>query len=46
MEGIGVRDGGGGVRTPQFGQIGLPETHFGWGNKGDVYRVLVYDRQK
>ena len=24
----------------------LPEIRFGWGNKGDVHRVVLYDRQK
>ena len=27
--------------TPE--SIHLPEIHFGWGNKGDVQRVLLYD---
>ena len=32
--------------TPNGTSIHLPEKHFGWGNKGDVYRVLLYDRQQ
>ena len=32
--------------TPNGTSIYLPEIHFGWCNKGDVHRVLVYDRQK
>ena len=32
--------------TPNATSIHLPEIHFGWGNKGDVHRVLLYDRQK
>ena len=32
--------------TPNGTSIHLPEIHFGWGSKGDVHRVLVYDHQK
>ena len=32
--------------TPNGTSIHLPEIHFGWGNTGDVHRVILYDRQK
>ena len=32
--------------SPNGTSIHLPDIHFGWGNKGDVHRVLLYDRQK
>ena len=30
--------------SPNGTGIRLPEIHFGWGNKGDAHRVLLYDR--
>ena len=32
--------------TPNGTSIRLPDLRFGWGNKGDVHRVLLDDRQK
>ena len=32
--------------SPNGTSIHVPDIHFGWGNKGDVHRVLLYARQK
>ena len=32
--------------SPNGTSIHLPNIRFGWGNKGDIHRVLLYDRQK